>query len=95
MPFTLKDLYVQTFITPQLKENVRSMTEVIRRRFDKRIKKFDWLDERGIENAKEKIASVINFVADFDHEYDSIDSAYTDVSIILYNMYVKLLIVND
>ncbi|KRT86485.1 Peptidase, partial [Oryctes borbonicus] len=82
MPFTLKDLYVQAFITEDLKENVRSMTEIIRRRFDKRIKKFDWLDERGIENAKEKIASVINFVADYDHdEYAYIEAAYKNIEI--------------
>lgn len=57
------------------------MTEIIRRRFDKRIKKFDWLDEYGVQNAKEKIASVVSFVADFDHSYHKIEAAYKNVSI--------------
>ncbi|KAI4459027.1 zinc metalloprotease family m13 neprilysin-related [Holotrichia oblita] len=81
MAFTLKDLYIQAFITDDMKENVRAMTEIIRRRFDKRIKKFDWLDESGVERAKEKIASVVSFVADFDHVYHKIEAAYKNIEI--------------
>ena len=81
MPFNTKDLLIQKYMTPMIKKTVKEIINNIKRRFDKHVNKFNWLDEQGYNMAKQKISTIIEYIANYGegHSETALDDIFQHV----------------